>query len=80
MNAREDSEYGRIYDNDGLFKAWIKYFPFIDVVQNISKQDINFRDEINRDNWFLGMEKEYADILELPINQSVIYKKEQKCI
>ncbi|URZ15654.1 MerR family transcriptional regulator [Clostridium felsineum] len=80
MNAREDSEYGRIYDNDGLFKAWIKYFPFIDVAQNISKQDINFRDEINRDNWFLGMEKEYADALELPINQSVIYKKEQKCI
>jgi len=80
MNSRENSEYGKIYDSDGLFKVWIKYFPFIDFIQKISNQHINFRDEINRDNWFLGIEKEYAEALELPINQSVIYKEEQKCV
>lgn len=80
MNSRENSEYGNIYDSDGLFKVWIKYFPFIDFIQTISSEFINFRDKINKDEWFLGISKEYAEALGLPVNGNVIHKKQQKCV
>lgn len=80
MNSRENSDYGKIDNNDGLFKAWIEYFPFVDFLQNISYEDIILRDNINRDTWSFGIEKEYADAFGLPVNERVVYKEEQKCL
>ncbi|MDR2484947.1 MAG: MerR family transcriptional regulator [Treponema sp.] len=66
--------------NSSLFTKWVRFFPFVESTEHISLKDIPRRDRMNRHQWSLTVEKKYAGILKIPVNDSVQSCPPQLCL
>lgn len=72
--------YQDIDKNQKLFPVWLKYFPFVEFGQNISREIVNNIQLANQCEWSLVIEKKYADLMKIPLDDSVKTIPEQLCL
>ncbi|KPU44342.1 zinc-responsive transcriptional regulator [Oxobacter pfennigii] len=58
-----------------LFSQWLQYYPFVTACKHTSIHD--FYNYLNREKWSLTIEKKYAEIFKLAINEYVKILPEQ---
>lgn len=71
-------EYADIDSNNGIFTEWMNYMPLISIGYHISLH--NFQIKNNHIHWSLFIDKRYAEICKIPINDQVMEIPDQLCL
>lgn len=78
--SSEKDNYNDIDLDVKLFPEWLKFVPFVEFGQHISKEaaiDLKYADKCN---WSLIVEESYIDLLNIPLDKSVQEIPEQLCL
>lgn len=70
---RYNDQYESVDKFDGLFEAWMEYYPFIENMIRIEREVLLNRKERNDYQWGFGIKRYYARELNIPIAAQVTH-------
>ncbi|HHW03743.1 MAG TPA: MerR family transcriptional regulator [Thermoanaerobacterales bacterium] len=78
--SSQGDQYEELDSTNPLFSEWMNFLPFVEFGLHVTLKDLINRNTVDRIQWSLITEKKYADILKLPVNESVKFVPSQLCI
>lgn len=78
--SSQGDKYEELWRANPLFSEWMNGLPFVEFGVHVTLEDLMNRNTVNREQWSLITEKKYADVLKLPLNESIRFVPSQLCL